>query len=53
MNGLYVSSEDEKANYPKFYRNMLDHLAKAQRVYYCICGVNLDRDYNAAIKSND
>ncbi|EJP81891.1 hypothetical protein IC1_06055 [Bacillus cereus VD022] len=32
MNGLYVSSEDEKANYPKFYRNMLDHLAKAQRV---------------------
>ncbi len=32
MNGLYVSSEDEKANYPKFYRNMLDQLVKAQRV---------------------
>ncbi|PFY30169.1 RNA-guided endonuclease TnpB family protein, partial [Bacillus toyonensis] len=32
MDGLYVSSEDEKANYPKFYREMLDRLAKAQRV---------------------
>ncbi|MDT3497925.1 transposase [Bacillus toyonensis] len=32
MGGLYVSSEDEKANYPKFYREMLDRLAKAQRV---------------------
>ena len=32
MDGLYVSSEDEKANYPKFYRKMLDQLAKAQRV---------------------
>ena len=32
MDGLYVSSEDEKANYPKFYRKMLDRLAKAQRV---------------------
>ncbi|WP_018395765.1 RNA-guided endonuclease TnpB family protein [Bacillus sp. 37MA] len=29
---LYVSSEDEKANYPRFYRQMLDQLAKAQRV---------------------
>ncbi len=32
MDGLYVSSEDERANYPKFYREMLDRLAKAQRV---------------------
>jgi putative transposase len=32
MDGLYVSSEGEKANYPKFYRKMLDRLAKAQRV---------------------
>ncbi|MEN1939016.1 RNA-guided endonuclease TnpB family protein [Paenibacillus sp. 102] len=32
MDGLYVSSEGEKANYPKFYREMLDQLAKAQRV---------------------
>ncbi|ALZ64581.1 putative transposase (plasmid) [Bacillus cereus] len=32
VDGLYVSSEDEKANHPKFYRNMLDQLAKAQRV---------------------
>lgn len=32
MNGLYVCSQDEKANYPKFYRNMLEQLAKAQRV---------------------
>ncbi|PFA22865.1 MULTISPECIES: RNA-guided endonuclease TnpB family protein [Bacillus cereus group] len=29
---LYVSSEDEKANYPRFYRQMLDQLTKAQRV---------------------
>ncbi|MFJ7733514.1 RNA-guided endonuclease TnpB family protein [Lysinibacillus sp. NPDC097231] len=32
MDGLYVSSEDEKANYPKFYRKMLDQLAKEQRI---------------------
>ncbi|MDA2383970.1 RNA-guided endonuclease TnpB family protein [Bacillus cereus] len=32
MAKLYVSSEDEKANYPRFYRQMLDRLAKAQRV---------------------
>ncbi len=32
MAELYVSSEDEKANYPSFYRQMLDRLAKAQRV---------------------
>lgn len=32
MDRLYVSSEDERANYPKFYREMLDRLAKAQRV---------------------
>ncbi|MEH6934056.1 MULTISPECIES: RNA-guided endonuclease TnpB family protein [unclassified Bacillus (in: firmicutes)] len=32
MDRLYVSSEDEKANYPKFYRKMLDQLAKVQRV---------------------
>ncbi|HDR8106701.1 TPA: transposase, partial [Bacillus cereus] len=32
MDQLYVSSEDERANYPKFYREMLDRLAKAQRV---------------------
>ena len=32
MAELYVSSEDEKANYPRFYRQMLDRLAKAQRV---------------------
>ncbi|MEC2597092.1 RNA-guided endonuclease TnpB family protein, partial [Bacillus cereus] len=32
MEQLYVSSEDERANYPKFYREMLDRLAKAQRV---------------------
>ncbi len=30
MDGLYVSSKDEKANYPKFHRNMLNRLAKAQ-----------------------
>ncbi|NRS82774.1 transposase, partial [Bacillus cereus] len=32
MDRLYVSSEGERANYPKFYREMLDRLAKAQRV---------------------
>jgi putative transposase len=32
VDGLYVSSENEKANYPKFYRKMLDQLAKAQNV---------------------
>lgn len=32
MAELYVSSEDEKANYPRFYRQMLNRLAKAQRV---------------------
>lgn len=32
MDQLYVSSEDERANYPKFYREMLDRLANAQRV---------------------
>jgi predicted signal transduction protein with EAL and GGDEF domain len=32
MAELYVSSEDEKANYPRFYRQMLNQLAKAQRV---------------------
>ncbi|EOO60139.1 hypothetical protein IKE_05990 [Bacillus cereus VD196] len=32
MNGLYVSSADEKVNYPKFYRKMLGQLAKAQQV---------------------
>ncbi|MGE1125677.1 RNA-guided endonuclease InsQ/TnpB family protein, partial [Bacillus wiedmannii] len=32
MAELYVSSEDEKANYPRFYRQMLEKLAKAQRV---------------------
>lgn len=31
MNGLFVDSEGEKANYPKFYRQMLDALATAQR----------------------
>ncbi|MCA0971228.1 transposase [Halobacillus litoralis] len=31
MNGLFVDSEGEKANYPKFYRQMLDKLAKEQR----------------------
>ena len=30
MNGLFVDSEGEKANYPKFYRQMLDALAIAQ-----------------------
>ena len=32
MAELYVSSEGETANYPRFYRQMLDKLAKAQRV---------------------
>ncbi|ASN04919.1 RNA-guided endonuclease InsQ/TnpB family protein [Virgibacillus necropolis] len=33
MNGLYVESEQgEKANYPRFYRQKLDKLAKEQRV---------------------
>ncbi|AXY08325.1 transposase [Bacillus thuringiensis LM1212] len=32
MAELYVSSEDEKANYPRFYRQMLEKLATAQRV---------------------
>ncbi|EEM80223.1 hypothetical protein bthur0011_58180 [Bacillus thuringiensis serovar huazhongensis BGSC 4BD1] len=32
MDGLYVSSEDEKANYPKFYHKMLDRLAGATSV---------------------
>lgn len=32
MDRLYVSSEDEKPNYLKFYRNMLAQLAKTQRV---------------------
>src|SRR5699024_9029874 len=32
MNGLYVESEQgEKANYPRFYRQSLDKLAKEQR----------------------
>ncbi|HDX9707665.1 TPA: transposase [Bacillus thuringiensis] len=26
-----------------------NHLSLSERVYPCICGVNLDRDYNAAI----
>ncbi|MFJ7971853.1 RNA-guided endonuclease TnpB family protein [Psychrobacillus sp. NPDC096389] len=32
MSELYVSSEGEKANYPRFYRQMVGRLAKAQRV---------------------
>ena len=32
MNGLYTDSKGEKANYPRFYRQMLDRLAKAQHV---------------------
>ncbi|MFD0942549.1 RNA-guided endonuclease TnpB family protein, partial [Savagea faecisuis] len=33
MDGLYVESEQgKKANYPKFYRQSLDKLAKAQRI---------------------
>ncbi|WP_404407289.1 RNA-guided endonuclease TnpB family protein [Jeotgalibacillus malaysiensis] len=31
MHGLFVDSEGEKANYPKFYRQMLEKLAKEQR----------------------
>ena len=31
MDGLFVDSEGEKANYPKFYRHMIDKLAKEQR----------------------
>ncbi|ADC52007.1 MULTISPECIES: RNA-guided endonuclease TnpB family protein [Alkalihalophilus] len=31
MNGLFVDSEGKKANYPKFYRQMLDKLAQEQR----------------------
>ena len=31
MDGLFVDSEGEKANYPKFYRQMLDKLAIEQR----------------------
>ncbi|MFT9485961.1 MAG: RNA-guided endonuclease TnpB family protein [Tepidibacillus sp.] len=33
MDGLYVESErGEKANYPRYYRQALDNLAKAQRI---------------------
>lgn len=33
MNGLYVESENgKKANYPRFYRQSLDKLAKEQRI---------------------
>ncbi len=32
MAGLYVSSENEKANYPRYYRVMSEKLAKAQRI---------------------
>lgn len=31
MDGLFVDSEGERANYPKFYRQMLDKLAMEQR----------------------
>ncbi|TWI59866.1 RNA-guided endonuclease TnpB family protein [Halalkalibacter nanhaiisediminis] len=31
MNGLFVDSEGKKANYPKFYRQMLNKLAQEQR----------------------
>ncbi|WP_017726025.1 RNA-guided endonuclease TnpB family protein [Halalkalibacterium ligniniphilum] len=31
MDGLFVDSEGEKANYPKFYRQMLNKLAQEQR----------------------
>ncbi|WP_066196161.1 RNA-guided endonuclease TnpB family protein [Gracilibacillus timonensis] len=31
MDGLFVDSKGEKANYPKFYRQMLEKLAKEQR----------------------
>lgn len=32
MNSLYVDSEGKRANYPRFYRQALDKLAKAQRI---------------------
>jgi putative transposase len=32
MNGLFVDSEGEKANYPKYYRQTEEKLAKEQRV---------------------
>lgn len=32
MSELYVSSENEKANYPRYYRIMSEKLAKAQRI---------------------
>ena len=32
MSELYVSSENEKANYPRYYRVMSEKLAKAQRI---------------------
>lgn len=32
MAELYVSSEDKKANYPRFYRQVLERLAKEQRI---------------------
>ncbi|CAH2464288.1 hypothetical protein IIQ_05305 [Bacillus cereus VD118] len=32
MSELYVSSEYEKANYPRYYRQLLERLAKAQQV---------------------
>lgn len=31
MDGLFVDGEGQKANYPKFYRQMLEKLAKEQR----------------------
>lgn len=31
MDGLFVDSEGKKANYPKFYQQMLEKLAKEQR----------------------
>lgn len=32
MSELYVSSENKRANYPRYYRQMLDKLTKAQRI---------------------
>ncbi|EGL81457.1 transposase IS891/IS1136/IS1341 family, partial [Caldalkalibacillus thermarum TA2.A1] len=32
MNTLYVDSEGKRANYPRFYRQALEKLARAQRV---------------------
>src|SRR5690606_28617143 len=32
MDTLYVDSEGKRANYPRFYRQALEKLAKAQRV---------------------